>query len=362
MLTYEEKEIIKKFVDPNHFNQEGLISYLEMHDVVGPDVFTCCKNSKSSDGKWYCESLKRQAISGPMSVSGFAKRVPFYFFGGCEHYNIIWLLNTIATKNHFYKSDKNEDEYVERIFAEIEFAYYNLGLPLERIFSYWDEQVSHQELREHSFVMWAHYLHLCYETDCKEYFPDCFIAAYNDRLEAVGLPPIIYEVDVLDEEGSLMERCGDTISFFGYFPFDEEGFPILKWIAIRATHVEPVRSDSRSKRKSDYGSLTLKITPKSLVHVAHTSTDRNDNTITRWYQVYAGAQTMKFDHTVIKEKRKRLGYSQEFVAEAIETSVRTYQKWESGETTPNGHFLLRLLNILDIESVQDITEYTDCKR
>ena len=78
-----------------------------------------------------------------------------------------------------------------------------------------------------------------------------------------------------------------------------------------------------------------------------------------WYQVYAGPMTMCFDHTVLRERRKALGYSQEDVALAIDTTVRTYQKWESGETTPNGHYLIRLINWLDIIDVQNIVQYTD---
>lgn len=77
-----------------------------------------------------------------------------------------------------------------------------------------------------------------------------------------------------------------------------------------------------------------------------------------WYQVYAGPQTMQFDYSVLKEKRKKLGFTQQQVADAVETTVRTYQKWESGETTPDGHFLIRLLNWLDIPDIQNAIEYT----
>lgn len=47
------------------------------------------------------------------------------------------------------------------------------------------------------------------------------------------------------------------------------------------------------------------------------------------------------------------------VAEAIGTSVRTYQKWENGNTTPDGHNLLRIMNWLDIRDVQDLIEFDD---
>ncbi len=66
---------------------------------------------------------------------------------------------------------------------------------------------------------------------------------------------------------------------------------------------------------------------------------------------------MQFDYTILKERRKKLGFTQQEVADAVETTVRTYQKWESGETTPDGHFLIRLLNWLDIPDIQNTIEY-----
>ena len=52
--------------------------------------------------------------------------------------------------------------------------------------------------------------------------------------------------------------------------------------------------------------------------------NNDDDTTDEWYQVYAGPMTMRFDHTVLRERRKKLGYSQEDVALAIDTAVRTY--------------------------------------
>ena len=83
----------------------------------------------------------------------------------------------------------------------------------------------------------------------------------------------------------------------------------------------------------------------------------SDDTEDYWYQVYAGPLTMEFDYKILKEQRKQFGFTQKQVAEAVGTTVRTYQKWESGETTPDGHFLLRLLNWLDISDIQNAIEY-----
>jgi len=60
---------------------------------------------------------------------------------------------------------------------------------------------------------------------------------------------------------------------------------------------------------------------------------------------------------VMKKRRKTLGYTQQQVAEAVQTNVRTYQKWENGETTPDGYYLLRILNWLDITNINDVITY-----
>ena len=62
------------------------------------------------------------------------------------------------------------------------------------------------------------------------------------------------------------------------------------------------------------------------------------------------------NHDEITEERHM---TQAEVAEAIGTSVRTYQKWENGDTTPDGHNLLRIMNWLDIRDVQDLIEFDD---
>ena len=68
---------------------------------------------------------------------------------------------------------------------------------------------------------------------------------------------------------------------------------------------------------------------------------------------------MEFNCSEIKRTREKFKYTQKQVAEAVGASVRTYQKWESGETTPDGHYLLRILNWLDISDVQDVITFTN---
>lgn len=128
----------------------------------------------------------------------------------------------------------------------------------------------------------------------------------------------------------------------------------MKWIGLR---VKNAKSITCSQDKSSRGRLFVEITPYTTIHALDCYNNEEDDDC--WYQIYAGAQTMEFDYEILKIYRKRLKYTQKDVADAIGATVRTYQKWENGETTPDGHYLLRLLNWLDIRDIQDIVRYTE---
>jgi transcriptional regulator with XRE-family HTH domain len=68
---------------------------------------------------------------------------------------------------------------------------------------------------------------------------------------------------------------------------------------------------------------------------------------------------MEFDYEALKSIRKRGKLTQQQVADSIGASVRIYQKWESGDTTPDCHYLLRLTNVLDIREPREIKKTTE---
>lgn len=356
MITKEEKQFVLKYVNASYYDQNKLLKYLDIHDVVGNEIFAYCDKRTYCEGQsTYSNWLDDEHGYIPLSVSDFVKRIPFYFYTkdigtinpdnmGSLHY----LFSASAEKIY----DKERD--IESIYSNLEYAFYHLNLPLNQIFSYWISQSG--VVSGDVFFQWCHYLRLCEEYGYSDYFPDRFITSYNEMLEKAGLDPIIYEIS----ETGLYEpfiREGRTIKFEGRFPCDEDGVPIMKWIGIKATNI--VRYSCTCER-SRQGFLSFEISPKTVIHVLNFYNDKDDN-FDEWYQVYAGPLTMCFDHSVLKDRRKKLGYSQEEVALAIDTTVRTYQKWESGETTPNGHYLIRLMNWLDIPDVQYVIQYTDCK-
>ena len=349
MITKEEKQFILKHVDATHYDQEKLIKYLNMHDIVGNEIFSYCdKRAFRKDSPTYSTWLDDEDGYIPLPVSDFVKRIPFYFYAkDVESMD----LDNIGTLHYIFSANPWKRD-IEAIYSNLEYAFYHMNLPLNRIFSYWINQFG--TVSGDGFFQWCHYLHLCEEHGESDYFPDRFITSYNEMLEKSGLAPIIYEITDTGFCEPFM-REGKSIKFEGRFPCDENGKPIMKWIGIKATNVEKI---SCSCKKSQPGELSFEISPKTVIHVLNFY-NNDDDIADEWYQVYAGPMTMRFDHTVLRERRKKLGYSQEDVALAIDTTVRTYQKWESGETTPNGHYLIRLINWLDIIDVQCVIQYTD---
>ena len=54
--------------------------------------------------------------------------------------------------------------------------------------------------------------------------------------------------------------------------------------------------------------------------------------------------------------RNRLNLTQHELANTIGVQLRTYQKWEKGDTIPDGYNLIRLMNYLNIDSVQEFVD------
>ena len=81
MITTEEKKLILEYVNASYYDQDKLIKYLSMHDVVGNEIFAYCdKHTYREDQSTYSNWLDDEHGYMPLSVSDFVKRVPFYFY------------------------------------------------------------------------------------------------------------------------------------------------------------------------------------------------------------------------------------------------------------------------------------------
>ncbi|WP_196600999.1 helix-turn-helix domain-containing protein [Pectinatus frisingensis] len=350
MLVKTDMSIIEQYVDERYFDRDKLIKYLNMHSIVGNEIFSYCDKRVGRDGSAsYSTWLDDKYGYDPLPVEDFIRRIPFYFYVRDYLDNRVGDLGCLISG---IIREGKEEKALEKLYQALEYMLYEKKLSLTDIFCYLVEQTHHVGNAE-IFFQWKHYLQLCDELGSKDYLPNCFITTYNEVLEKKGLPPIIYEIGEIGI-GELSWRTGTQIEFEGTFPCDRNGQPIMKWIGLR---VKNAKNITCSQDKSSRGRLFVKITPNTIIHALNCYNNEGDDDC--WYQIYAGPQTMEFDYEVLKFNRNRLKYTQQEVADAIGATVRTYQKWESGETTPDGHYLLRLLNWLDIRDVQEVVRYAE---
>lgn len=367
-LTTEQLSGIDKYIYGEKIDKAKLISYLERHHTINSDIFTSCSVKKhlpySLDPG--CNRALESGIGfHPISRESFLHRIPFYFY---------LTRNPITHKSCSPLPDflpgnpggSNYPEELESFYKDLEFLFYDLGLPLDTIFGYIPDQVlapssSEETTTRALFQKWRHYLHLCAQLGWNDYTPERFLTKYNYALETVGLPPIIY-APLLRRDGQYYFKNGQTFSFTGHFPCEDDGTPILRWTCIKA--VSPC-SVSFSAKKSRCGELIITPSPDTVIYTRGLSSLDNSllSTVTpseacEWEQLYAGPFHMVFNHLALKQFRLLRGMTQQDVALAIGASVRTYQKWEAGETTPDCQNLLRIMNWLDIPDIQQLITFT----
>ena len=380
-LSADQVAIINRYTDAYRIDREKLIAYLEKHKTIKAEVFSySTKVSKRTLGsRGYCMFLDEDNVFTPVNREIFIRRIPFYFyqvsFGGDKRSGLSKII-PIKRNPELTASD------YEAFYRDLEWMFYDLRLSLDDIFNYVGDQLfspgnrntvtsgllSTSFLGENGlqtrdvFFWWRNYLHICEKQGWTDYMPERFITEYNKALEAVGADPIIYRP--LKDYTAYFTRDDNAYVCRGNFPCDRHGVPILEWTTIRVVNAASIEF---SEDKSRCGELRITLAPKTKIHVREfyeesenvDVTDDDDTEPLMWRQLYAGPQTMYFNHAALREYRIAKKMTQVEVAAAIDTSVRTYQKWEGGETTPDGHNLLRLMCWLNIDDVQTLIKYDD---
>lgn len=388
-LTGEQLEIIEKNIDPTIIDRAKLIQYLEKHAVIKKDVFRRCSllgDTWSMEDEAYCGFLDHDTAFQPVSREIFIRRIPILFYCPLRsnqkgHHSGLWHILPSA-------ADKVDPEALEELYLDLEFMFYGLGLSMECICGYSLEQVFRRMTRKKNkkpgamfevspaaddemfgvqgemnhrelFQMWRHYLHLCCDLGWTDYTPERFITKYNLALEAAGFDPIIYR-PLLQYGVYYFTRRGTRFICKGHVPCDDDGNPILKWIGVRVDNPKSIRFNGAFSRA---GTLDIELLPNTSIFFwgednffdSEDPTEPDDE----WHQIYAGPLNMEFNYQALKAYRKAAGMTQKEVADAVGANVRTYQKWESKESVPDGHYLLRIMNWLQIEDVQDLIIYAD---
>ncbi|ODA43049.1 helix-turn-helix transcriptional regulator [Desulfosporosinus sp. BG] len=334
-LHIQEKEVIEKLFD-----------YLSRHEIVGEEIFPYL-GEKFSD-------LSDRYTYRPVSKDTFIRRLPFYCYKpdlneGCIG-NLSQYVNGIISKHMTGQSEHDFDNWLEKMYCTLETMLYDLNLDVKTIFEYPIEQTGYCSRTDILFE-WAHYLELTKKFDIQKKTPEHLIVDYNLLLERANLLPIIYE---LTEQfiGEYISRSGNIFRMEGTFPCDRNGQPILRWIGVTIKNAKKIWAVVDKKLK---GTLFVEATPKTAIWGLN-CWGTNDDGTDAWYDLYIAPLLMEFDFIALKDIRKREKLTQQQVADAIGAAVRTYQKWESGDTTPDCHYLLRLMNVLDIREINELTK------
>ena len=380
-LTDEQIKFVKENIKGKKVDEEKFLEYLEKNDSVGEEIFEECK--AKDDHRFFVSSFTfglRKNVRGylPVKTEVFIRRIPFYYYRADRGYSFrSWIADLIRDTEEY-------EEELEKIYQVLEYLYYEGGVSIDEIMSYIKIQLYGKEeesekqhdietaisksllyasswiTEEKLLYDWAEYIKICKKIGWNDYFPERFITKYNEALEMEGLSPIIYG---FHSKSWLLhlDRERNKISCMGNFPCDGLGRPIMKWIGIRNEKVEGVSCTCVNSR---YGELIIQINPESMIYVLNYVDGNGElaepgeaGTVISWEQQYAGPLNMVFDNEALKEARKAFKMTQKELADAIGTSVRTYQKWENGDTKPDCQSLLRLMNWLEIEDVQYLIAY-----
>ncbi len=400
MITPEQIEVIREYVPEKYFDQERLIRYLSLHDMVGVEVFDYVAKkvfSNSPEGfenvlpvlfkeSWSYTIPQREEENYvkreqflPETIETFVRRIPFNFYHEGEVVRVNskgeevleWKPLAITELTYAIGDPMSTLYYhrkspltLEDAYGKLEYLFYDKGYTLEQIFGY-PSTITWTSPSD-MYGDWFDYIDMCIQLGWEELMPEKFYYRYNLAREALGIKPIIFPIMEYDceawtrnrEQVQFYKRNGNKLEFFGIFPCDENNHPVLRWIAVDIRDAESIECTEVNELECF---MRVRLTPKTVIYAQVTDRDEIGNELPdaepRWIQIYAGPQTMSFNYKILKERRRSLGYTQQEVADAVQANIRTYQKWESGETKPDGYYLLRILNWLDVPNLNDAIIY-----
>ena len=380
IITTEQELIVRKHVSSIYFNVENFIEYLNNNEIISMDIFTenMLRGPKQGVQFTYLQSYK------PVSKDTFIRRIPVYFYGLNNNSDVIDISDLFASYGMYiknYNSILNDDESemslifssndfrlfdydFEPVYVMLERNYWGRKIPLEKILEYLYDQIGQMDFE--IFQKWCKYVDLLKEINEDNLFPNNILYAYNVELVANGLKPIIYYPS--DFKVLPPTQNGRKFVLQGKFPIDNNNEPCLEWIGLWYENIETISIRNRVPRiknipaeiirsfesKLIRNSIIVELKNDSIIYVAKNKFDKFEGEYqTIWEQAYCGAKCMKFDYSVIVKVRERLKISQKEMAEDLDINLRTFQRIEAGESTPDALNLIKMMNYLGLDSYEE---------
>lgn len=349
MISKEQEQFVRNYISTEYFDPDKVVSYLKIHDKVGAEIFDL---SLKEQHKRNIRLVGDRVGFDTIDSETFIRRVPFYFyepdFDKDEHGHLLYF---------FYGRDNYEERKdIERVYTVLEKLFYQYNISVPDIMGY-TIKTSGLYGRNDIFFKWVHYLELCKQLRIDNRFPDNFLYEYNRILELAGLSSIIYEPGLVGYNEDFLRRDREII-IGGEFPCNEHNEPVLKWIGVWIENAAYVKAEAcygmGNTSKELEKELHIGLTPDTKIYMPNIYNSDDNHDV--WYPIYSGSRVMSFDSEALKYYRNRMNATQQEVANAIGVQIRTYQKWEKGDTIPDGYNLIRLMNYLNIESVQDFVD------
>lgn len=350
MISKEQERFVRNHITPEYFDPNKVVNYLNIHDRVGAEIFELAKKPQA---KRNVRLVSEGCGFWTVDTETFIKRVPFYFFEPDyekdQHGDLLSLICR--------KARDDQDNDFEEVYIALEklFYQYNIGVP--EIMGY-PISLTGTYGRADIFFMWVHYLDLCYELHVDNKFPKEFLFEYNRVLLMAGKEPIIHQPGFVGFNENFLRRDREIV-IVGEFPCDSNNTPALEWIGIwieNAAYVKATDCNSVGGGPTLEKELHIGLAPETKIYMPNIY--NGDDCGDAWYPIYLGPLAMAFDKDALRFYRNQMGFKQQTVADAIGVQLRTYQKWEKGDTIPDGYNLIKLMNYLNIESVQDFVVNT----
>lgn len=368
-LTAEQELIVRRNVVPQFFDVDKMIDYLNTHDTIEFDIFTKCCIKKVSYSFLICFK--------PISRDLFIKRLEIYFYdikspkGSNEMTR--YFAEYIEYAGFITVSDSGlpfDDEPVFKKEYDIEPAYQLLDnviskyqIPLKKMFDYL-EGFFGSDLSFKRFLQWSNYVETLDEPNEENVFPDNFFYSFNKEMEAHGQTPRLvlawysnYNFLSFDKETK-----SQYVDIQGYLPVDPEGNVVLEWVGVWLENTDGCEliDDQVLMDDDDFffmsnmagdglRKLRIKVNPNSRVFLLSREKGQDGVYHNTWNQIFAGSCVSKFSFKPIVEAREKLKLSQKEVADLADINLRSYQRMEAGESTPDGLALISLMTLLDIK-------------
>ena len=373
-LTAEQELLVRKYVSDRFFNVEAFIEHLNNNEMIKIDIFYSYLRQNLQI--LYLQSYK------PVSKDVFIRRIPVYFYSLNNYKNKVDITKLFISyamyinNNSKFNGDNSINQDLvnsynvfscdfEPLYFLLEKNYYFRKIPLQGIFEYLNEQIG--QLDFSILEKWSHYLDLLVELKDDIIFPNNILYAYNKELVMNGKNPIIYYPNSM----SLTQRTknGRKMILDGLFPIDDNNEPILEWIGIwyenvgNISIVRKVMDVSYADQvfgnvygKLLHNSIAIELKNDSIVYLARNRYNKFEGKLNNvWKEVYSGPKHMIFNYTIISKCRENLKIAQKEMAEDLEINLRTFQRFEAGESTPDALNLMKIMKYLGIDSHEIFT-------